>query len=273
MVSFPARAIGLAAAAAIVLTVGWWTLRPGENSAPATVYATTDGGYERVVLTDGSVLELNGGTSAEVRFTQAERRVRLARGEAHFAVARSTERPFFVEAGGVAVRAVGTAFNVRLSAHEIEVLVTEGKVELNTTAVSAVRTETLPLPPGAAAGGGATLLVANERALIASDLAARPTPLRAPMVERVTPEALREALAWQAPRLVFADTPLAEVIAQFNRRNAVQLVLADPELATLSVAGSFRAENVEAFVRLLESSRDVRVERPETTRILLRRAK
>jgi transmembrane sensor len=72
---------------------------------------------------------------------------------------------------------------------------------------------------------------------------------------------------------VFADTPLAEVIAQFNRRNAVQLVLADPELATLSVAGSFRAENVEAFVRLLESSRDVRVERPETTRILLRRAK
>ena len=94
------------------------------------VHTTTAGRYERVVLDDGSVLELYGDTSAEVRLAPAERRVRLARGEAHVTVVRDATRPFVVEAGGVAARTVGTAFNVRLGAREVEVLVTEGKVSV-----------------------------------------------------------------------------------------------------------------------------------------------
>lgn len=271
--AFPARAIALAAAAALVLAAGWWALRLAAGPAPAALYTTTDGGYERVMLADGSVLELNGDTSAEVRFTPAERRVRLARGEAHFTVAKNAARPFWVEAGGVAVRAVGTAFNVRIGAREIEVLVTEGKVELNKSVGPAAATGPRPANSGLRASGSPTLLVANERALIATARVAVAAALLAPVVERVGPEAVREALAWQGPRLVFVDTPLAEVVTQFNRRNAVQLVLADPALATLPVGGSFRAENVEAFVRLLESGSDVAVERPDATRIVLRRAK
>jgi transmembrane sensor len=63
---------------------------------------------------------------------------------------------------------------------------------------------------------------------------------------------------------------LAEVIAQFNRRNQVQLELGDPALAGLPVDGSFRADNVEAFVRLLESSGAVRADRVSAERIVLR---
>jgi transmembrane sensor len=259
--AFPARALALAAAAALVLAAGWWTLSP----APASVYATTVGGYQRVVLTDGSVLELNGDTAAEVRFTAAERRVLLARGEAHFTVAKNPARPFLVEAQGVAVRAVGTAFNVRLGAREVEVLVTEGKVAVSDVErIDLIAHSTgakLPSPPAD------TFLVAHDRALIS---AARDG---APVVERIAPEAMRDALAWQGSRLVFVDTPLAEVAAQFNRRNAVQLVLADPSLATLPVGGSFRAENVEAFVRLLESGSDVVAERSDAARIVLRKTK
>jgi len=84
---------------------------------------------------------------------------------------------------------------------------------------------------------------------------------------------IREALGWQASRITFSDTSLSEVADQFNRRNRVQLVLADPELAALPVGGSFRAENVEAFVRLLESGGDVAVDRTDATRLVLRRAK
>ena len=109
--SFPGRWIAVAAAAALVLAAGWWTLRSVVSLPPAAHYVTTVGGYERVMLADGSVLELNGDTEAEVRFTAAERRVRLARGEAHFTVAKNSARPFWVEANDVAVRAVGTAFN------------------------------------------------------------------------------------------------------------------------------------------------------------------
>ena len=270
--AFPAslRAAALAAAALVVVAAGWWALRPAATSAPDAVYATTVGGYERVMLADGSVVELNGDTAAEVHFNGVERRVRLARGEAHFTVTKNPARPFRVEAGGVAVRAVGTAFNVRLASSSVEVLVTEGKV-----AVSDVGPALAAVPPrdertpqtGAPTSGGPTVLSANERLVVG--------PARESAVERVSPAAMRDALAWQSPRLVFADTPLAEVVAQFNRRNAVQLELADADsvLASLPVGGSFRPENVEAFVRLLESGGDVTVDRADAARLVLRRTK
>ena len=277
-IAFPARVIAVAAAVALALSAGWWGLRSAAGPTDPLVYETTIGGYERVMLGDGSVLELNGDTSAEVRFSSAERRVKLVRGEAHFMVAKNPARPFWVEAGGVGVRAVGTAFNVRVGPREIEVLVTEGKVsvaELERVAPAALAA----VPDAGSSRGGArvplpdTFLVANERALItilSSAIFAVPS---APVVDRLSAEAVRDMLAWQGPRLVFVDTPLAEAIRQFNRLNAVQLELADPALATLPIGGSFRPENVEAFVRLLESDNDVAVERSDAARIVLRKTK
>lgn len=276
IVAFPfgARAFAFATAAALMLALGWWSLRP--TSTDGNHYATTAGGYERVMLADGSVLELNSDTAAEVSFTTTERRVRLARGEAHFTVAKNPARPFWVEAGGVAVRAVGTAFNVRLGARDVEVLVTEGKVSVSETVGPTLADAAPALRSGLSTTSNATFLTANERVLLSTTRPATTTPLApapTPLVEHITPEAVRDALSWQGPRLVFVDTPLAEAVAQFNRRNTLQLVLADPALATLPVGGGFRPENVEAFVRLLESSGDVVVERNDPSRLVLRRGK
>jgi len=279
VIAFPARLIAVAAAAAIAFSAGWWALRPSGAPAAAAVYATTVGGYERVMLADGSVLELNGDTSAEVRFTTDERRVKLVRGEAHFTVAKNAARPFWVVAGGVAVRAVGTAFNVRLGATEIEVLVTEGKVsvsEVERVVPNALSDSTEPRPTRSDQHVPTpdTFLIANERAVISTARPVPSTPVEPPpvrVVERIAPEAVREALAWQSSRLVFVDTPLAEVVAQFNRRNRVQLVLADAALGTLPIGGSFRAENVEGFVRLLASGGDVAVAQAAPNRVVLRK--
>jgi transmembrane sensor len=263
-VIFPLRAFAFAAA--LMLTLGFWAVRT--TSTSTLRYTTTAGGYERVILADHSVLELNGDTAAEVTYTAVERRVRLMHGEAHFTVAKNPARPFQVEAQGIAVRAVGTAFNVRLGAGEVEVLVTAGKV-----AVSPTETPSLAGPPARARAEtppnpGPTLLIANERAVVATQ-----GPVTPPRVERIAPEAVRTALIWQGPSLVFAATPLAEVAAQFNRRNPIQIVLADPALATLPIGGSFRPEHVEAFVQLLESGNEILVDRSDATRLVLRAAK
>ncbi len=244
-----------AAAAFLVAGLVWWS-RPGTAAPGVQVFATAAEGYERVPLADGSVLELNGGTEVEVDLSGPGRRVRLRRGEAHFTVAKDANRPFSVEAGGVSVRALGTAFNVRCGVREVEVLVTEGRVAVAPVA-------------GAAADSAAPLqLGANERTVIAT--AGAPTPAAAP-VERVAPGRIRDALAWQGPRLVFADTPLAEAAAQFNRHNAVRIELADPDLGALPIGGSFRAEHADAFLRLLESGGEIAVERPAPDRVVLRR--
>ncbi|MBI4626652.1 MAG: FecR domain-containing protein [Verrucomicrobia bacterium] len=55
----------------------------------------------------------------------------LARGKAHFTVAKNPSRPFVVSAGGGDVQAVGTVFNIRLRSEAIEVFVTEGKVQVD----------------------------------------------------------------------------------------------------------------------------------------------
>ena len=242
---------GLAAALAFGSFLGWHALRP-----PATIhYTTTVAGYERARLDDGSTLELNAASAARVQFTAAERRVELTNGEAHFAVAHDTARPFIVNAGGIAVRAVGTAFNVRYTdAGAIEVTVTEGKVRVGQSG------------PASSSAESAPLVSAGQRMVL-------PRHAPPPTVEQVDPAALRAALAWQSRLADFAEAPLADVIARFNARSRVQLFLADPELGARPVGGTFALDESEAFVRLLERDGEIIGERRGETEIHLRRTR
>jgi transmembrane sensor len=55
-------------------------------------------------------------------------RIRLVAGQALFRVAKDKTRPFIVTAGDRTVTALGTAFDVRLEAHKVEVTLLEGRV-------------------------------------------------------------------------------------------------------------------------------------------------
>ena len=55
--------------------------------------------------------------------------------------------------------------------------------------------------------------------------------------------------------------PLAEVVEEFNRYNTVQLTVATPETGELLVGGTFRANDPETLVRLLESHFGIVVQR------------
>jgi transmembrane sensor len=124
-------------AAAAALVIGFFSWQRFQQTAPEIDageknYRVLASSVRRTTLPDGSVAELNGASRIEVNYTASERRVRLVEGEAHFIVERNSERPFFVTAGMLDVRAVGTAFNVRLATEVIEVLVTHGEVKLET---------------------------------------------------------------------------------------------------------------------------------------------
>ena len=272
---FPLLRVAFAMAAAVVLAAfGWW--RWARPQPSAQVYATSTGGYERVVLADGSVVELNANTEVRVDLAPAERRIALVSGEAHFTVAHDTSRPFIVSANGIAVRAVGTAFNVRVAASAVEVLVTEGKVSVSEVErvdpnALAARADPKPTRGGQRVPPPGTLLAANERALISLAPAKSASPtLLAPVVEPIAPDALRAALSWQERKLVFSETPLRDVVAQFNRRNRLQLVIGDPSIAERPVGGTFAADNVEGFIRLLEGGDAIKVEHQGDTIVILR---
>lgn len=247
----------LAAAAAIALAWTGFQVLAG----PRPTAETTVGAFQRLELADGSIVQLNTDSAVNVRYTEAERRVELLRGEAHFTVARNPARPFTVAAGRVAVRAVGTAFNVRLRPEAVEVLVTEGRVQVN----DAVRGDSLL---GRTPENEPALLAQFEKAVIPIVAEQAVSPAVTAVVEPVSAPVIERTLAWQERRLEFEATPLAEVVAEFNRYNRHQLVIADPRLAGKQFGGAFRADGHEAFVGLLESNFDITAEREDGRTVL-----
>ena len=93
------------AAALTLAAVAWWFVP--SRAAATQHYATAATRQQQVALVDGSVVNLNVGTDVQVALTPSARRVTLTAGEAHFAVAHDTARPFIVTAGGVVVTSVG----------------------------------------------------------------------------------------------------------------------------------------------------------------------
>jgi transmembrane sensor len=242
----------LAAAAAVALVLATWWVVPATFPVEMKSHLRVN---ERRVLADGSLVELRDGSRIDVEFTDAERRVQLQGGEAHFTVEKNPARPFIVEAGGVTVRAVGTAFNVRLEAEAVAVLVTHGKVEVAPPAAA-------PLP--LSMGEQTVVLLTNEPA------AGLPT---APQVVQLSRDQMQVELAWQTPRLQFFETPLGDAVAEFNRHaGGRRLQLEDADLGHILIGGTFRVDNPDGFVRLLEVTVDVHGEPSANGVILLRRA-
>ncbi len=258
----------LAAAAAVALLFfsGPPDRHPGRNGERWTTAATTAPGLVRKLdLPDGSVVHLNGDSRVEVAFDPAFRRVRLVRGEAHFSVSKDAARPFVVSAADVAVRVVGTVFNVRLGRESVDVLVTEGKVRVGGATggagagVAAPRAE-----PGDEAELTAGERVSIARAGQAATASAAPVP--------VTRVEMQQALAWQTRRLEFDAWSLGEIVAQFNRYNDHKLVVADARLLEQRFGGSIPAGDRETFVRMLEANFGVVAERRERETLLRRKA-
>lgn len=254
------RWIALSSAAAAVLVFAFVALWPGERGGEPSRQRivrqeSTSDSYRRLTLEDGSIVDMNAHTELRIAYAPSERRVQLVSGEASFSVAKNKERPFLVSAGGVTVRAVGTAFNVRMAPAAVEILVTEGRVKIEKEDDALSRRKETPL------------VGAGEKIVIAAPSEKR---LQAPVVTRVTQETIRQELGWQASWLHFDGTPLAKAIDDFNERNRIKLELEDSRLGELKVDGNFRVENVEAFVRLLEMNGGIVADRSMEGRIVLR---
>jgi transmembrane sensor len=234
------RKLALSAAAALLFAVGgglYLAFAPkGER------YATPVGGLASVPMPDGSNVTLNTDSQIRIALTDTERRVELGHGEAFFEVSKDPKRPFVVRAGDKRVIAVGTKFSVRREGDDIEIVVTEGKVRVEDGAAG----------QDSRVGGSAEVFLTPGSIARADDAGV--------LVQRRTLPEAEEHLSWRTGWLMFRDLGLADAIAEFNRYSARKIVIQDPAIASLKIEGNFRATNVEAFVRLLESGFPVRAE-------------
>ncbi len=120
--------MGLAAALAIVFFVGFESKDSPEEGTGLRI-ASRDYVYQ--VLSDGSEVDMSQGAEISVEYSEGIRLVRLLSGRVHFTVAKNPDRPFVVQVGSTEVVAIGTAFDVKMDADEVGILVTEGTVRVD----------------------------------------------------------------------------------------------------------------------------------------------
>ncbi|HRE05630.1 MAG TPA: FecR domain-containing protein, partial [Opitutaceae bacterium] len=209
--------VGVLAAIAAVVLLGLFILpaTDRESTAPRTQSRPTP---TKRPLADGSLAWLKDGAEIREVFTVGERRVRLLRGEAFFTVTKDAARPFLVEAGKVTVRAIGTAFAVRVETDSVDVLVTEGTVQVTPPAESAVSSQAQPSDHGSAR------VEAGHRAVVAASVLARRERLS---VVPVSAAEIARSLAWYEPMLELAGATLKEVVAAFARESGRRIAIAD----------------------------------------------
>ncbi|MGF9563794.1 FecR family protein [Neorhizobium sp. JUb45] len=172
---------------------------------------TGTGQPQHLTLADGSRVELNAETAIAIHMERNERRIKLLRGQAYFEVAADPARPFVVEAGHGSTTALGTAFDINLTADATHVTVTEHAVMV--TSLSGDGRQRLP--------EGNQLSYDDDGQLGA-----------------VEPADIGMATAWRQGRIVFENRPLAAVVDEIARYLPGRIVIAQSDLATRKISGS-----------------------------------
>ncbi|MBL8268885.1 FecR family protein [Steroidobacter sp.] len=210
----------------------------------AVTYSTGIGEQRTVRLEDGTTVELNALSTVKVRLASNVRNVELTEGQALFHVAKDPKRPFIVRSDDTTVRAVGTQFDVHRKLSGTVVTVLEGRVAVAEVKPMLVepRIEVAPI-----------YLSAGEQVTV---------------TEKQTPHAKRAdvatATAWLQKRLIFDETPLAEVASEFNRYNTRRLVVSDPELRDVAISGVYSTTDPDSLIGFLRAQPSIALSETET---------
>ncbi|MBR8652360.1 FecR family protein [Achromobacter sp. Marseille-Q0513] len=194
-------------------------------------YRTGIGERRRVILADGSALELGSDTALSVSFNDQQRRLTLHRGQAYFHVAADAARRFSVQAADGVTTALGTQFDIKLLDDIVTVSVTEHAV--------AVRPRPDAQPVTVSAGWQMQYGVSGGAAPARFDQAA--------------------VLAWRQDRLVFDDVPLATVLAELQRYQRGPIFLMDAGVGALPVTAAFNVADPQEALRGLAETFPIRL--------------
>lgn len=137
----PVRYFRLAASIVLAIGIGFLFYYSGFNNAtPVTgnqieiqtiQKQNPKGRKSEIILSDGTRVMLNSNSTLTYRSDFTEKRHIELDGEAYFEVAKDSANPFIVKSGNIQTTALGTAFNVRTFNESVDVLLTEGLVEVS----------------------------------------------------------------------------------------------------------------------------------------------
>lgn len=194
------------------------------------------GGEFKVQLEDGTEVWLNSSSKLYYpkTFNGDVRKVRIE-GEAYFAVATDSLRPFYVETENQLVRVYGTSFNIRYYPEESEVYTTleKGRVSLQ-------RADDL--------GGELFLTPGHQSVFAISDMKVRVRPVNTDVVT-----------SWRKGRFVFEHQTLLRIMQDLSRWYDFDYEIADASLGKEEFMGSIpRYSDFTTAISILEKCGGIR---------------
>ena len=232
--------------------VRWWVvaaasvvllLLVGYSFRDTLLYKDYTAGYgqiQRIRLADGSQIELNANSSLRVsRFAQWQtvRRVELT-GEGFFSVVHTIDhRPFVVQLpSGTQVDVLGTEFSISSRHEHTKVVLKRGAVRLTYEQQHAAQQRTLK--PGEWVELGRSGKVQTG--------------------QTTQPDRL---MAWRNYQFVFEHTSLTQVVRQLHDRFGIQIVIADPTIASRTITGVIEAHTADELLNAIQRLIPIRLER------------
>lgn len=191
-------------------------------------YLTSTGETRLVTMADGSRVQLAADSAIKTNFKDGQREIILLAGEAFFDVAHDNDRPFVVDADGVKIEVLGTAFDVRLGEDATAVALVHGRVRASTTADGLERTRTLA--PGDLLSVDRHSKEMSMQQLSTTDIG-----------------------AWRDGRLFVVNSSIGAVIEQIQRYHPAWIAIPDRSLAGMRVTGIYDLSDPDKALAALVS--------------------
>jgi transmembrane sensor len=211
------------------------------------------GSKSRIVLPDGSVVNLNSGSSLKYSssdFNTGSRSVLLT-GEGFFSVTNDSKRPFYVITPGIKVKVLGTTFNVKAYPDENieEATLVSGIVEIYASSDKTEKEKPVVLKPNQRA----VFLKSGNDFLSGNAEMASPAiiPVKLKIVKIQPSSKTEQTISWKENQLIFDNEPFSSLVIKIERWYDVKFLVNNPELNSARFTGKFDKETLEQVLNAL----------------------
>lgn len=221
--------------------------------------STPKGSRSHLVLIDGTKVWLNADSKLiyPSKFSHSEREVKLI-GEAYFDVKTNKEKPFYVRAGEINVKATGTSFNVKNYPEEnlIETTLLEGKVIIERAASKNSQTvELITLKPNekiTLTKGEHTNIKDLTSLVDPEDENINVAPLRSIKTAVLTKDAnVEKSVSWKDNKVIFEKESFEMIVNQLERRFGVNFIFKNESTKKILFTGTFDEVSIEGALEAM----------------------
>ncbi|MCG8668313.1 MAG: FecR domain-containing protein [Pseudomonadales bacterium] len=233
----------VAAMSIILFVTGYLLVFSGQQRT----YDIAIGKQSNILLSDGSELTAASNSQFVVSESWHQREVTLHNGSVFFDIAPNRFKPFTIETPNSQITVLGTAFSVYTHDDRDEIVVTHGKVKIESQ--------------------HKTYELSKEQKLTVTQ-------------HQIVHEAkinTEHEISWLTGTLVFHEEPLEEVLEKINQyyqtpvkigRNTINKDR-EAKIQRIKLSGTFSTEDLDGFLAALEVITDVKIEKTNSGTILL----